>query len=308
MTDKDQSQSPQTDFPLLKDDAAPSATGGPFFAERPPESVLVPRRRLAAQTRRDFLVAGAGAALAAGGFWWLLPEDTQARLRHTAAGEPSPRKTRLLNGVLRFDDDVAEALYSSGRHVPTYDKRLALSPDALRNNYDGQTPDPDYIPNWRLTVSGLASGRRERLTLRDIERLIGRAAHQEGVTRLVCVEGWSAIAWWGGLRFADFLAAYPPAPGMTWVQLRSDVNLDGDGNSDPYFVSIDLDTARHPQTLLATHQHGRPLMVEHGAPLRLIAPMKLGLKNIKAITHIAYSAHEPADYWNQYGYSRYDGL
>ena len=69
-----------------------------------------------------------------------------------------------------------------------------------------------------------------------------------------------------------------------------------------------LGTARHPQTLLATRYAGRPLPLAHGAPLRLVAPMKLGLKNIKAITSIAYTADEPPDYWNDRGYSRYDGL
>jgi DMSO/TMAO reductase YedYZ molybdopterin-dependent catalytic subunit len=60
--------------------------------------------------------------------------------------------------------------------------------------------------------------------------------------------------------------------------------------------------------LLATELSGRPLPLAHGAPLRLVAPVKLGLKNIKAITHIAYQAQEPADYWNLRGYSKYDGL
>jgi DMSO/TMAO reductase YedYZ molybdopterin-dependent catalytic subunit len=50
------------------------------------------------------------------------------------------------------------------------------------------------------------------------------------------------------------------------------------------------------------------LTTAHGAPLRLVAPMKLGLKNIKAITSIVYSTEEPADYWNERGYSKYDGL
>jgi DMSO/TMAO reductase YedYZ molybdopterin-dependent catalytic subunit len=77
---------------------------------------------------------------------------------------------------------------------------------------------------------------------------------------------------------------------------------------DPYYVSIDLPTARHPQTLLATQQNGQPLTVQHGAPLRLLAPMKIGLKNIKAITQITYSAEEPADYWADRGYSRYEGI
>ena len=99
---------------------------------------------------------------------------------------------------------------------------------------------------------------------------------------------------------------------MTWAALHSSVNLgtDDDGNSipDPYYVSIDLDTARHPQTLLATHNNGVPLSVEHGAPLRLVVPMKLGLKNIKAITKISYTATQPRDYWNERGYSKYDGL
>ncbi len=110
------------------------------------------------------------------------------------------------------------------------------------------------------------------------------------------------------MRFADLLAAFPPAPGARWAALRSAVNLDGVGRPDPYYVSIDLGTARHPQTLLATHHAGQPLTLEHGAPLRLLVPMKLGLKNIKAVTDIAYTASEPADYWNERGYSKYDGL
>jgi DMSO/TMAO reductase YedYZ molybdopterin-dependent catalytic subunit len=73
-------------------------------------------------------------------------------------------------------------------------------------------------------------------------------------------------------------------------------------------MSLDLTTARHPQTLLATHFNGQSLTVEHGAPLRLLVPVKLGLKNVKAITKISYAAEEPNDYWAERGYSRYDGI
>src|SRR6185503_12924371 len=128
------------------------------------------------------------------------------------------------------------------------------------------------------------------------------------VTRLVCVEGWSAVAWWGGIRFADLLAAFPPAPGARWAAMVSSVSLDRAGRPEPYYVSIDLGTAQHPQTLLATHKDGRPLPLAHGAPLRLIAPVKLGLKNIKGLTDITYTRDEPADYWAELGYSKYDGL
>ena len=129
----------------------------------------------------------------------------------------------------------------------------------------------------------------------------------EQITRLVCVEGWSAIAWWAGLRFDDLLGAYPPMSQAKWARIESSVNLGPWGNPDPYFVSLDLSTARHQQTLLATHLNGKPLAVEHGAPLRLVAPVKLGLKNIKAITRITYTKDEPADYWAMQGYSSYDG-
>ena len=73
-------------------------------------------------------------------------------------------------------------------------------------------------------------------------------------------------------------------------------------------MSLDLWTARHPQTLLATHLNGKPLTVEDGAPLRLVVAVKLGLNNIKAITRITYRGDEPADYWAKRGYSRYDGI
>jgi DMSO/TMAO reductase YedYZ molybdopterin-dependent catalytic subunit len=277
---------------------------GAEFAEAPSPVILVPRRSLQFQSRRDFLVYGAGMAALATGFWWLLPPEAQARLRgQSAVPTTSKAKTKFLTGILAFDDDVAEALYSPSRRVPTYSK-ADVTPN-LRNNYDGQTPDPSYIPTWTLTLTGLASGRKEEL---EIGTLLGRFAHHDQITRLCCVEGWSAIAWWGGLRFADLLTAYPPASDARWASLTSSVNLDGDGNSDPYYVSIDLSTAQHPQTLLATHQNGKPLDVGHGAPLRLVAPMKLGLKNIKAVTSIAYTVGEPADYWNEQGYSRYDGV
>ena len=145
-----------------------------------------------------------------------------------------------------------------------------------------------------------------------LTRLTDQFGRLDQTTRLVCVEGWSMIAGWGGLRFADFLQAYPPMPGAKWASLTSSVNLDSDGNSDPYYVSIDLPTAQHPQTLLATHQNDPnlrmvPLTAEHGAPLRLVVPMKLGLKNIKAITGIEYLQGEPPDYWAERGYSKYDG-
>ena len=283
-----------------------------LLAEPDEIAVEVTRGRLASQSRRDFLLLGAGALATAVGGWWLLPDQTRGRLVGMAnrdrldtlaarLGLPGERRERFLDRALTFDDDIAEALYSKDRRVRTY-RPADVKP--LRNNYHGRTPGPGYLPTWRLNLSGLASGHDESLAIEDLRRF----PYREQITRLVCVEGWSTVASWGGIRFADVLAAYPPAPGARWAALRSMVSLDQHGQPQTYYVSIDLPTAEHPQTLLATHKDGRPLPLAHGAPMRLVAPMKLGLKNIKALTDIAYGASEPPDYWRERGYSAYDGL
>jgi DMSO/TMAO reductase YedYZ molybdopterin-dependent catalytic subunit len=256
-----------------------------FLRERPLPRVRVDPLVLRRRTRRDVLLFGAGAMAALAGAGSLLPQDTW-----------------LLNGALRFDDDVAEALYSPRRAVPTYAKSQ-ITP--LKNNYNGVTPDPGYMAGWHLILNGLASGVSVAL---DIRSLMTRFSIHEQITRLVCVEGWSAIAWWAGVRFDDLLRAYPPVSQAKWVRVESSVNLDASGSPDPYFMSLDLATAHHPQTLLATHLNGKPLTVEHGAPLRLLAPVKLGLKNVKAITSLTYVAQKPRDYWAERGYSYYDGI
>lgn len=272
------------------------------FSERPVEPIEVEPSTLRRWSRRDLLLFGAGAlaTLAVGGSQ--LPRELLQQLGLAEGGAAAPENKWLLNQALRLDDEVSTLLYSPHHLVPTYTKSQ-ITP--LKNNYNGATPDPAYIPGWRLTLDGLSSGLTVSL---DIEALLARHQVHDQITRLVCVEGWSAIAWWSGLRFDDLLQAYPPVSQAKWALLESSVNLDANGNPDPYFVSIDLLTAQHPQTLLATHLNGKPLTVEHGAPLRLLVPVKLGLKNIKAITRITYTKDEPPDYWAKRGYSLSDGI
>jgi DMSO/TMAO reductase YedYZ molybdopterin-dependent catalytic subunit len=274
--------------------------------------VYLDEKKLRSRSRRDFLLFGAGTLAALAGLWWIAPLGSKKRLlgEHATdvldtlaarAGATRERSERFQNRALTFDDDIAEALYSPTRSVRTY-RPGDVTP--LRNNYEGRTPSPEYLTDWTLTLTGLRSGQDVVLRVPDLASL---EQHSQ-VTRLCCVEGWSAIAGWSGVRFADLLRQYPPAAGMKWAAVESSVNLDGAGRPDPYYVSIDLPTAQHPQTLLATHLDGKPLGTDHGAPLRLVAPMKLGLKNIKAITKIAYVAEQPRDFWGERGYSKYDGL
>ncbi|MGI4831242.1 MAG: molybdopterin-dependent oxidoreductase [Janthinobacterium lividum] len=138
------------------------------------------------------------------------------------------------------------------------------------------------------------------LTMDDIRKLPRR----ELVTEFKCIEGWSQVVHWGGVRMADFLDAYPPAridgkePRFAYFETP-----DGD-----YYCGYDLEVCRHPQTLLVTEMMGAPLTQNHGAPLRLHTPTKYGYKQIKRIGLIAYTNERPDDYWTELGYDWYAGL
>jgi DMSO/TMAO reductase YedYZ molybdopterin-dependent catalytic subunit len=139
------------------------------------------------------------------------------------------------------------------------------------------------------------------LTLADILKL----PKHDLVTEFKCVEGWSQIAHWSGVRMADFLDAYPPARKPDGSLPRY-VYMETPGGD--YYVGYDMAVCRHPQTLLVTEMAGKPLTQLHGAPLRLHAPTKYGYKQIKRIGLIAYTDIKPDDYWTKLGYDWYAGL
>jgi hypothetical protein len=138
------------------------------------------------------------------------------------------------------------------------------------------------------------------LTMDDLLKL----PRHELVTQFKCIEGWSEIVHWAGVRMADFMEAYPPAlidgsePKYVYMETP-----DGD-----YYTGYDLNVCRHPQTLLVTEMMGAPLMQYHGAPLRLHMPTKYGYKQIKRIGLISYTNRKPDDYWTKLGYDWYAGL
>lgn len=139
------------------------------------------------------------------------------------------------------------------------------------------------------------------LTMDDILKL----PKYDLVTQFKCIEGWSQIVHWGGVRFADLIAAYPPAknPDGTLPRYVYMETPNGD-----YYVGYGLNVCMHPQTLLATEMSGKPLTQYHGAPLRLHTPAKYGYKQIKRIGLIAYTDRHPDDYWTKLGYDWYAGL
>jgi hypothetical protein len=148
------------------------------------------------------------------------------------------------------------------------------------------------------------------LTMADVRKL----PHVEMVTEFKCIEGWSEIVYWGGVRLRDFLVAFPPQRARDSQSASTEratgfpkyVGLDTpDGQ---YYVGIEGEVALHPQTLLAYELNGQPLTPDHGAPLRLVTPLKYGIKQLKQIGRITYSNVRPHDYWHEQGYDYYAGL
>jgi len=121
------------------------------------------------------------------------------------------------------------------------------------------------------------------------------------VIEFKCVEGWSAISHFAGARLSDFTAKY--APGSEKAAFAGLMTPDGE-----YYVGLDMPSALHPQTLLAYEMNGKPLTEDHGAPLRLVIPVKYGIKNIKRIGRIEYTDIRPDDFWHERGYDYYSGL
>jgi DMSO/TMAO reductase YedYZ molybdopterin-dependent catalytic subunit len=78
--------------------------------------------------------------------------------------------------------------------------------------------------------------------------------------------------------------------------------------NEAYYVGLEMEGAMHPQTILAYEMNDQPLKLEHGAPLRLIIPVKYGIKNLKRIGTITFSNQRPPDYWAEQGYDYYSGL
>jgi hypothetical protein len=124
-------------------------------------------------------------------------------------------------------------------------------------------------------------------------------------TELRCIEGWTEEMSYAGMRFSDFMKFYDVGkkPDGTYYSYVGFETPDKE-----YYVSIDMESMIHPQTVLAFEMNDMPLSVENGAPLRLMIPVKYGIKNLKRIGKIFFSDIRPPDYWAERGYDWYAGF
>ena len=252
------------------------------------------KRQMFARSRRGFLVGGAAALVGIFGWRWMSDET----------------KATLLRRTFEFNERVSQMFYRPTRLAPEFPPERITA--ARTNGFEGLEGefDPDA---WTLAVGGLAGQTDDLiLTLDDIKRL----PRTEMTTEFKCIEGWSYIVHWAGVRFSDFAARYLPRTHngsqpdvvsrpqdlVPYVALTTP--------DEKYYVGWDMPSILHPQTLLAYEMNGAPLTLENGAPLRLASPTKYGIKQIKRIGRIEFTGERPRDFWGgpEYGYDWYAGL
>jgi DMSO/TMAO reductase YedYZ molybdopterin-dependent catalytic subunit len=236
-----------------------------------------PEQELKERTRRSFIGLGAGAVVVIAGAYWLKVQPDSDEI------------PQALRGVLGFNEKVVRAALFSDRHLTKTYPASAIG--KLKKNGDIGMEDKVDEAAWRLSVGD------KTLTLADVQTL----PKVEETIDFKCVEGWSTVTSFAGARLSDFTAKF--APGGSSAQY---VGMQTPDKS--YYVSVDMPSALHPQTLLAWEMNGQPLTQDHGAPLRLVMPVKYGIKNIKRIAKIEYTNTRPPDYWEEQGYDWYSGL
>jgi DMSO/TMAO reductase YedYZ molybdopterin-dependent catalytic subunit len=162
--------------------------------------------------------------------------------------------------------------------------------------------------DYRLVVDGLVAAPAS-FSLAELRALESRTQ----ITRHDCVEGWSAIGKWKGAKLSALLAAVRPRPEARYVVFHCGDPMEDDGTK-PYYESIDMDDAHHPQTLLAYELNDRPLPVPNGAPIRLRVERQLGYKHAKYVMRLelvesfAHIAGGKGGYWEDQGYQWYAGI
>lgn len=226
--------------------------------------------------RRAFLATGAAGLVAACGW------------------EGGERIQSVQRSASRFNDWLGERLLSHDRPAPKYPES-ARSTSFPNYHISAMTPVLDDPAAWRLEVGGLVE-RPARLTVDEV-RDLGRLRY---TVKHFCVEGWSAIATWTGTPLHALADRVGVLPDARYVRFDS---FDGG-----YYNGWDMKSALHPETILAWEFNDEEIRPDHGAPLRLYAPHKLGYKLTKYLTKVTFTAERPGGYWEDRGYPWFAGV
>lgn len=204
---------------------------------------------------------------------------------------------QALSGMNDFNDRAQAWLFDPTRLAREYPESAITRPFPFNSFYTPNSPDLAPVieaAGWVLNVTG----RVERKADWTLPQLYG-LPHFTQITRHICIEGWSAIGKWTGVRLSDFLKRVGADTRSKYVTFRCD---------DEYVTSIDMATALHPQTQLCLWMDDQILPRRHGFPMKLRVPTKLGFKNAKHVGEIEVGNDYTGGYWETYGYNWHSGL
>jgi DMSO/TMAO reductase YedYZ molybdopterin-dependent catalytic subunit len=243
------------------------------------EARSILERRMPAGSRRSFLTR----SLSLGSVAMLSGCDISSNTSVDAA----------LTRISRFNDTVQAWIFNPDQLAPTYPESMITRPFPFNAYYGEDEVRQVDGETYRLELTGMVADKKQW----RLDEL--RAMPQtEQITRHICVEGWSAIGRWGGVRFSDFLRRVGADLTAKYVGFKC---------ADDYYTSIDMPTALHSQTLLTLTYDGAVLPPKYGFPMKLRMPTKLGYKNPKHINTIFVTNTFPGGYWEDQGYNWFGG-
>jgi DMSO/TMAO reductase YedYZ molybdopterin-dependent catalytic subunit len=199
-----------------------------------------------------------------------------------------------LRKVSALNDSVQALIFDPNKLAPTYPESMVLKPPRFNAYFDIMDVKPIDGAAWHLDLAGLIDNKAPWT-----EQQIAALPQREMIIRHICVEGWDYIGQWSGVPLRVFLEHVGADTKAKYVNFFT---------ADDYPSSIDMATALHPQTLLATKYAGETLPAPFGYPLRLRTATKLGFKNPKWITAIEVTNTYMPGYWEQRGFSWFAGI
>jgi sulfoxide reductase catalytic subunit YedY len=266
------------------------------FHDVTPESVFLDRRRF---------IATVGAGLAAAPSLLSASSPDQAAMlkppyerpkifpaqRNKAFALPGaiPRKSLTAREVAAAHNNYYEFLPGRGGPVWKY------------------AEDYEPVP-WELKVKGECHAPRTF----DLDDLLA-FDQEERIYHFRCVERWAMNVPWTGFALSKLLEAVEPKSSARYVRFVSakmPPQMPGVREAKwypwPYHEALRLDEAMNELALVATGVYGKPLLKQHGAPVRIVVPWKYGYKNPKAIVEIELVRTQPKTFWqiqpHEYGF------
>jgi DMSO/TMAO reductase YedYZ molybdopterin-dependent catalytic subunit len=205
-----------------------------------------------------------------------------------------PSAERALRVVSRFNDRVQEWLFDPNKLAPEYPESAITRPFPFNAYYpEDDAPEVDAA-DFKLEVGGLIDS-KEPWTLPQLYAL----PQVSQITRHVCVEGWSAIGSWQGVRLSEFLKRLGADTRAKYVWFQC---------AEGYSNTIDMATALHPQTQLTFRFDNQVLPRKYGFPMKCRMPTKLGFKNPKHVIGMHVTNKDLGGYWEDRGYNWHSGL